>query len=159
MGKFLLVIINKSARLAHCKPKFFYIPAENIRKPKVFLIFSGLIEREHWSKLTIKVPTQFQLIIVWCPFANFEHIQYVNPSLLWLILTRQLLTDVYFPNYFSFIRQRASRDACCCCIKLPDSWEAMECSKKAYLKLFMKNYYSKIILSVPGRVRFVSSTT
>ena len=49
-------------------------------------------------------------------------------------------------------RQQSRRDACLCCITLSDNWEAMECSKKSYLQLFIEKYYGPAILSIPGKV-------
>ena len=49
-------------------------------------------------------------------------------------------------------RQQSRRDACLCCITLSDNWEAMECSKKSYLQLFIEKCYGPAILSIPGKV-------
>ena len=49
-------------------------------------------------------------------------------------------------------RQEKQRDACLCCLKLSADYEPSKCSETKYLKGFMKNIYSPIILSTPGKV-------
>ncbi|KXJ16057.1 patched domain-containing protein 3 [Exaiptasia diaphana] len=49
-------------------------------------------------------------------------------------------------------RQESKRDACCCCIKLSDSYAESLCGARDRMKEFFGSVYSKVVLSLPGKV-------
>ena len=54
-------------------------------------------------------------------------------------------------------RQDNSRDSCCCCIKLSDSYSESECGKKDNLQEFFGKYIAPVFLSLPGKVCLLKS--
>jgi len=65
-----------------------------------------------------------------------------------------LLTITFFVAFLTIDAKRRgqNRCGCCCCIKVSPNWEPMSCSKRENLKSFISKYYSKGLLSMPGRI-------